>query len=131
MTEDLIAQRYGRTKAAKRRTRITAWGIGIALTASFLTWAIWVNFATPSAAKGTVVGYEVIDSQHTLVRFKVSKPTGFDAACGIEVLNQAYGVVGYLQVDVPAETPATEVLEVSVNTTQEGVTGVADKCWIK
>ena len=125
-----LEERYGRKPAASSiRLRI---GIlaGI-LFAVFLGWAVWVSFFTTPAPKASVVGYEVFDDLHTQVRFTVAKPADRAATCEVRVLSQSYGVVGYLEVPIPADAPAERIWKVSVNTTQLGVTGVVDRCWLK
>ena len=127
--QQTLEERYGR----KASTKATRWRVGIlagALLSVFLGWAIWVSFLTAPAPKAAVVGYEVIDDQHTLVRFTVSKPADRAVTCEVRVLSNSYGVVGYLEVEVPVDTPADRILKVSVNTTQLGVTGVVDRCWL-
>jgi hypothetical protein len=128
-TNQTLEERYGR-KATTRQTRIRIGILAGALVSVFLGWAIWVSFFTTPAPKASVVGYDVIDDQHTQVRFTVSKPADKSATCEVRVLSNSYGVVGYLEVPVPADTPSNRILEVSVNTTQLGVTGVVDRCWL-
>ena len=125
-----LEDRYGRKPTASSiRLRI---GIlaGLLFTV-FLGWAVWVSFFTTPAPKASVVGYEVFDDLHTQVSFTVTNQAARPTTCEVRVLSQSYGVVGYLEVAIPADAPADRIWEVSVNTTQLGVTGVVDRCWLK
>lgn len=128
-TNQTLEERYGR-KNTPQQTRLRIGILAGILASVFLGWAVWVSFFTTPAPKASVVGYEVIDDLHTQVRFTVSKPADRSATCEVRVLSNSYGVVGYLEVPVPADTPSNRILEVSVNTTQLGVTGVVDRCWL-
>ena len=128
-TQQTLDERYGRRSS----TKATRWRVGIlagALLSVFLGWAVWVSFFTTPTPKATVVGYDVIDDQHTQVRFTVAKPSDQAVTCEVRVLSNSYGVVGYLEVPVAASTPSDRIIKVSVNTTQLGVTGVVDRCWL-
>jgi hypothetical protein len=76
--------------------------------------------------KHQVLAYEVIDETQTSVKFSVQSPSGA-ANCAVQVLNQGYAVVGYKEVDVASSGE----FETFVNTTELGVTGLVDKCWLK
>ena len=78
-----------------------------------------------------VQGYEVLDSQETIVRFSVLKPNDRAALCAVEVLSNSYAVVGYEEVVVPAESSEDDIFEVTVNTTGLGVTGLVETCTLK
>ena len=126
---DLMASRYGRKPAKNSRLRISV--AAAVLLAIFVAWAAWVTIFAPPTVKASVAGYEVVDSEHTTIRFTVSKPTDKDAVCAARVLNKAYSVVGYREVFVAADTNDASVLTTSVNTTEAGVTGLVDRCWLK
>ena len=123
---ELLASRYGKKadSSAANRKRVIA--LATALVLLFLGWAIWVTVSGSSAVKHQVLAYEVIDETQTSVRFSVQSPSGA-AKCAIQVLNQGYAVVGYKEVEVPSSGE----FETFVNTTQLGVTGLVDKCWLK
>jgi hypothetical protein len=46
-------------------------------------------------------------------------------------MNKAYSVVGYKEVSIAANQDASGVITVSVNTTETGVSGLVDHCWLK
>ena len=123
---DLLASRYGITASSKRATRKRIIALASLLVVLFLGWAIWVTVSGSDAIRHQDLAYEVIDESQTSVKFSVQSPSG-PAKCAIQVLNQGYAVVGYKEVDVPASGD----FETFVNTTELGVTGLVDKCWLK
>lgn len=123
---ELLAARYGKTQSGGKSSRNRIIALAVTLITLFLAWAIWVTIDGSTAVKSQVIGYEVIDAGQTSVRYSVESPSG-PAKCAIQVLNQGYAVVGYKEVEVAASGE----FETFVNTTELGVTGLVDKCWLK
>lgn len=122
---DLMAERYGKNSGKKPNRRVVI-TLASALLAAFLGWAIWVTVENADQIKTQDRGYEILSAEQALVRFSVQSPSG-PAICAIQVLNQGYAVVGYKEVPVPTSGE----FEALVNTTQLGVSGLVDKCWLK
>ncbi len=129
-TNQILDERYGRT-ATRFSSRAKIATAAIALLALFLGWGVWVTFFAPAKATASVAGYDVVDAEHTIIRFSLDKPAGTTVVCAARVMNKAYSVVGYKEVLVPANQDATGVITVSVNTTETGVSGLVDRCWLK
>ena len=123
---DLLADRYGRKTNAKEVNRRLLIGLAAVLIAIFVGWATWVTVDGANQIKSQDLAYEVIGPEQTSVRFSVSSPAG-PAVCAIQVLNQSFAVVGYRELEI-SQSGEYEVL---VNTTEPGVTGLVDKCWLK
>jgi hypothetical protein len=123
---DLLASRYGITASSKRATRKRIIALASLLVVLFLGWAIWVTVSGSDAIRHQDLAYEVIDESQTSVKFSVQSLSG-PAKCAIQVLNQGYAVVGYKVVEVASSGQ----FETLVNTTELGVTGLVDKCWLK
>lgn len=123
---DLLAARYGKTATNSKRTRQRIIALTSVLLAAFLGWAIWVTVSGVNEIKHSVLGYQVLSEGQTSVKFSVQSPAGA-AKCAIQVLNQGFAVVGYKEVEVPESGQ----YETFVNTTELGVTGLVDKCWLK
>ena len=129
-TDQTLDERYGR-KPSRFSSRVRIWVAAIALLTIFFGWATWVTFFAPPTSTASVAGYEVIDSAHTVIRFTVDKPANRAAICAARVMNKAYSVVGYKEVSIAANQDASGVITVSVNTTETGVSGLVDRCWLK
>jgi hypothetical protein len=123
---DLQASRYGKTATSGKSTRQRIIALASVLIAVFLGWAIWVTVSGVNEVKHQVLGYQVLSDGQTSVKFSVQSPAGA-AKCTIQVLNQGFAVVGYKEVPVPASGQ----YETFVNTTELGVTGLVDKCWLQ
>jgi hypothetical protein len=123
---DLLASRYGRRPNAKTVNRRVVIGLAAVLLAIFLSWAAWVTLDSANRVQSEDLAYEVLSPEQTLVRFSVSSPAG-PAVCAIQVLNQSFAVVGYRELQI-SQSGEYETL---VNTTESGVTGLVDKCWLK
>jgi hypothetical protein len=123
---DLLAERYGKTAKSDGATRRRVIILATALICIFLGWAVWVTASSSAEVKAQVLGYEVLSANQTSVKFSVQSLPG-PTKCAIQVLNQNYAVVGYKVVDVATSGE----LQTTVNTTELGVTGLVDKCWLK
>lgn len=127
MTEsELLAKRYGRRTNPKQVSRRLVISLAVPLLVIFVAWASWVSIDTAKQVKFQDLAYEVLGPEQTSVRFSVSSPAG-PAVCAIQVLNQSFTVVGYREVDISQSGE----FETWVNTTETGVTGLVDKCWLK
>ncbi|MFM1984054.1 MAG: hypothetical protein RL723_489 [Actinomycetota bacterium] len=122
---DLMAERYGKNPGKKPNRRVVI-TLASLLLAAFLVWAIWVTLDNADQIKTQDRGYEILSENQALVSFSVQSPAG-PAICAIQVLNQGYAVVGYKEVPVAVSGE----YETFVNTTQLGVSGLVDKCWLK
>ena len=122
---DLMAERYGKRKG-KSRGRKPIIALAAGLMAAFLGWAIWVSIENANQVKTQDLGYEILSENQASVRFMVQTPSG-PGVCAVQVLNQGFAVVGYKE--VPVATSGE--YETFVNTTQLGVSGLVDKCWLK
>jgi hypothetical protein len=123
---DLLANRYGRRSNAKTVNRRVVIGLAAVLIVVFVAWATWVTVDGANQVKSQDLAYEVLGPEQTSVRFSVSSPAG-PAVCAIQVLNQSFAVVGYRELQI-SQSGEYETL---VNTTEPGVTGLVDKCWLK
>ena len=123
---DLLANRYGRRSNAKTVNRRVVIGLAAVLLVVFVGWATWVTVDGANQVKSEDLAYVVLSPEQTSVRFSVSSPAG-PAVCAIQVLNQSFAVVGYRELQI-SQSGEYETL---VNTTEPGVTGLVDKCWLK
>ncbi|WP_406832125.1 DUF4307 domain-containing protein [Pedococcus sp. KACC 23699] len=96
--------------------------IGVAL-------AVWLGLAN-SLGQITVTntGYHVVDQRSVKVEFDVHRPADQAVTCHLKALDTTFGVVGVLDVQIPASPESTVHQEAVVRTTSRAVTGVADTC---
>jgi len=123
--EAYLAERYGRTSPTARR-----WGL-VALVAAgavALAVALWVAVVFARVpVRWDDVGYR-IGTDEVEVTFDVVMAPGTRASCRVQALDQSYGQVGVVDVEVgPSELRATRHV-VTVPIVQEAVTGHVDTC---
>ncbi|MGA8978763.1 MAG: DUF4307 domain-containing protein [Pedococcus sp.] len=96
--------------------------IGVAL-------AVWLGLAN-SVGRITFIdtGYEVVDQRSVRVEFDVHRPAGEAVTCRLQALDATFGVVGVLDVQIPASQERSVHREAVVRTTSRAVTGVVDTC---
>lgn len=91
--------------------------------------AIWLALANSlGAITWTDTGYKVLDDRSVRVEFDVHRPAGTAVTCNLEALDKTFGVVGVLQVPVPASPERSTHHEVVVRTAARAVTGVVKTC---
>ena len=96
--------------------------IGVAL-------AVWLGLANSlGRITSTDTGYEVIDQRSVRVEFDVHRPSGEAVTCRLQALDATFGVVGVLDVDIPASQQRTVHREVVVRTSSRAVTGIVETC---
>jgi hypothetical protein len=67
VSEQLLAERYGRGPAAARRRRIQITVLAVVLFVSFLVWAIAVNFFSGGGVSAATNSFSVVDANHSQV----------------------------------------------------------------
>ena len=127
--DELLAQRYGRSTKSRMRDRRLAIGIAGVSLVSFLVWAVAVTAAGSDRVTAEATSFEVLSDQQTQVSIKVTRPRTDPVVCQVQVLDNAYTIVGYREVLFLSNTGDQQT--VKVNTTSMGVTGVAKDCWFK
>jgi hypothetical protein len=100
--------------------------VGCAIGVALATW--WGLAASLGQVSYTDTGYEVIDQRSVRVEFDVDRPGGEAVTCRLKALDSTFGVVGVLDVEVPASGERSVHREEVVRTTSRAVTGVVDSC---
>ena len=131
MTNDYLANRYGRTKVRAKIQRRFWISVGAVLLGTFFVWSILVNFASPANLSANVQSFSVISAQQTVVTIQVANPTQRDGICAVQLLNKGFTVVGYREQAISGSLGKAPVLQVPVNTTNLGVSASVDRCWLK
>jgi hypothetical protein len=91
--------------------------------------AIWLALAnTLGQITWTDTGYQVVDDRSVSVDFDVDRAPGQAVTCRVKALDQAFGVVGVVDVPIPPTTQRTVHHRTVVRTASRAVTGVVDTC---
>ena len=127
--EDLLAERYGRSKPKVRRQLIIWRSVAATLVIAFLTWGI-----TVAIAEGEKIGFESnsfkLGETSAEITFRLVAPGSIDGPviCAVQALNQSYAIVGYREVTIAKKDLAVEQ-NVKFNVTEDAVTVLVDHCW--
>ena len=93
--------------------------------------AVWFGLAsTLGKPTWTNLGYDVIDDRNVDVTYLVSRPSGRDVTCVIQALDQGFGTVGRLDVDIAGSDSQSVKRTTRVHTTTRAVTGVVKSCTV-
>ena len=91
--------------------------------------AVWFGLAsTLGKPSWTTLGYHVIDDRTVDVTYLVSRPTGRHVTCVIRALDQGFGTVGQLEVDISGSADRSVKRTTRVHTTNRAVTGLVKSC---
>ena len=126
-----LEARYGRTRSRTRREKILGISVGLAVLLVATLWVWWVG-TDPAATQlqSRTIGHEIVDETTVEVIFEVSVEPGTVVECGVEALNTAYGVVGWLQPELPPADSFTTTHVVQVRTSELATTGLVSECWV-
>ena len=131
MTNEYVANRYGKNPVKARNQRILWTIFATALTVAFFTWSIAVNFSTPANLTAKVQDFTVVSKLQTQVTIKVTNPKSQDGVCAINVLDVGYAVVGYKEVAIDGKLGDAPSVPTTINTNDLAVSATVDKCWFK
>lgn len=126
-----LEARYGRTRSRTRREKVLGIGVGVAILLTATLWVWWVGTDPASTQLQTrTIGHQIVDETTVEVIFEVSVEAGTTVACGVEALNTAYGVVGWVQLELPPTDSFTSTHVVEVRTSELATTGLVSECWV-
>jgi hypothetical protein len=131
MTNEYVANRYGKNPAKARNQRILWTIVATALTVAFFTWSIAVNFSTPANLTAKIQDFTVVSKLQTQVTIKVTNPKSQDGVCAINVLDVGYAVVGYKEIAIDGKLGDSPSVPTTINTNNLAVSATVDKCWFK
>jgi hypothetical protein len=131
MTNEYLANRYGKSKAKARTQRILWISLSAILLTVFFVWAILINFAAPAQITGTVKNFTISSPQQAAVTIGVANPTERDGTCVVRVLSSDFSVVGYREVSFAGKLGKSFDLDTKVNTAGQGVSANIERCWFK
>ncbi len=126
-----LEARYGRTPARSRRERLLGVGVLVAILLGATLWVWWVGTEQESTQlQSRDIGMTIVDDSRVEVVFEVSVEPGTVVECGVEALNTAYGIVGWVQLELPPAERFTSTHVVEVRTSELATTGLVSECWV-
>lgn len=126
-----LDDRYGRTSGARRRGRRAGTVAAAAGGAALLAWLVWTGVGGAAADPVDVRtdGFSVQSGSAVSVDWRVSGASDTPLACTIEAQAADRGIVGLVEVAVPAAAGSGERGGTTVVRTQrEAVTGLISSC---
>ena len=92
-TQQMLDERYGRTRSPARRWIVAA---GIAVAVTLVALFGWMTVSgSLDAVDSDATGFEVVDAHSVVLSFQITAPPGRSVACAIEAQDQEHGVVGW------------------------------------
>ena len=107
--------------------RLRAWSAVSVASARELRLSNRFRFARCSSATSLDI---IVDDRTVEVSFDLTVPTGRDAACAVQALNEQSAVVGWLVVEYPASSDRFRSYTETVRTTELATTGLISSCWL-
>ena len=100
--------------------------VGVVLASAVAVWLALAN--TVGRVTWVDTGYKVLDDRTVRVEFDVHREPGTAVTCRLEALDRSFGVVGTLDVEIPATDTRAVHHEAQVRTAARAVTGVVKTC---
>jgi hypothetical protein len=123
--------RYGRTVDTRRRAKLLAVVIAVAIAVVFAVWVIWAGPGQTTRGLDTDdVGYEVVSDHEVVVHTQVAVDPGTRVECAVQALDKGYTIVGWRVVTLPADDQRSRSISTPVKTTTRAVTGLIHSCWV-
>jgi hypothetical protein len=105
------------------------WVVGLTLGSIGVALAVWLGLANSlGQVTWTDTGYKVVDDRTVRVDFDVHRSPQQAVTCRVRALDRSFGVVGVIDVSVPASQEASVHQQVTVRTTSRAVTGTVQDC---
>lgn len=77
------------------------------------------------------VGYRVVGDYRVEVDIEITKPTDRTLVCSVQALNNQFAVVGWKEFEFESSEFMTLRHTVTLNTTEQAVTGLVDECRLR
>ena len=129
---DVIAARYGRTRANRTRDRLLLIAASAFAAIVLVAWVVWAGLdGQKPQIEVTDTGHRLINDERAVeVSWNLSVPPGNDTACIVQALNEDFTVVGWKVIEVPASTLHIRSFTETVRVAQEANTGLIYRCWL-
>ena len=131
MTQDAVAERYGRTPGNRRRRLTIGIGAAAGVLIVVVAWVVWVGLFSPTASLETRdTGYVSRTDDSVDIRFEVTVEPGTPVSCALQALNAEFGIVGWKIVELPGDPARTRAYVENVRVSEPAVTGLIYRCWL-
>ncbi len=128
-TQQMLDERYGRTRS--RRRRILGWIIVGAVAVAAVVSLGWV---TVSRSLGSVdadmLAFDVADEHTVSISFQLTAPAGSEIACALEAQDEEHGIVGWKIVRYAAVDTHEQAFTETIPTVALATTGLVNTCWL-
>ena len=131
MTNEYLANRYGKGRASAKTQRILWISVGSLLVVAFFAWSILINFAAPAQVSADIRNFDITSARQASVTVAVDNPSERAGLCAVRVLASDYGVVGYREISFSGSQGEAFDINTKVNTTARGVSANIERCWFK
>lgn len=129
--EEDLAERYGRTRSSRIRTRVLVVASALVFAILFVAWLVWGGLLeAPAQFEARDTGHRIVSDSRVEVSWQFTVDPGTDARCAVQALNSTFGIVGWKVVEVPASSRRIRELSETVATTELAVTGLIYRCWL-
>lgn len=127
-TQDILDERYGRTRSPARR-----WTIGTIIAVAIIAFGAfaWMTYSSAlDDVTADVTAFAVVDAHSVTVNFQISAPAGASVACALEADDEQHGVVGWRVVEYEASDLPVQAVQESIPTVALATTGLVNSCWV-
>lgn len=128
-TQDLLDDRYGRTRSPRRR--LLGWSIVAVLALGAIGYLGWTTVASSAGSvTATDTGFSVTDDRSVSATFQITAPIGQPVACALEARDEEHGTVGWRVVQYPASDEHSRAFSETIPTLSLATTGFVNACWV-
>jgi hypothetical protein len=120
-TSAVLAARYGRTGRSRRVLLIAGVAVVAVIGLVWLTWAAFSSANPPVSSR--LIGYKIESATSASATIQVDRTKSVEASCRLQAKSADFSIVGELTVTVPAESPRSQSIPVTL-TTQRSATSV-------
>lgn len=122
--------RYGRRPRATRM--VVVWVCAAVLVAAALAWFVWAKpLGTTAQPAWRDTGYVILEpSSEIAAEWELTVDPGTAVNCAIYAMNQAFAVVGWRIIEIPASERRIRQFSEPIRTTEPPVTGLVYRCWL-
>jgi hypothetical protein len=126
---DRLEDRYGRTRAGRRRGRLTAIAAAAVLVLAGVAWAVVTGVGGASNATDLqTTGFTIESDSAVTIGWIVTGDSGVPLVCAIEAQDPDGSVLGLVEVRVPVTGNPSRSGTTTVLTTRRADTGLIHSC---